>query len=313
MRQIVFLSFLAICSAELGYQYHPNSGYETDQALGNSYSSQEADDHYNEHADFHKHFYAFAAPYDSGDEADLVEDKISALSKKNLQVVFIRAPENKVIEGALHALATQTNEDKTAIYVLNKQTDSNELASKLSALQAQHKHKPVVHFVKYRTEEEAALAQQQIQALYGGATGQSLHPTPQPSLGYSQLAARPSQDFYSQEPIHPPPPPPPPSPEPGYLPPLPNYGNIPQPYDAGAYRGNIDLPPLPLPEQQLDPSPYDLDARTARARRIDFRVNERHRSDSPMVFPTETPTKRYLPTISNSYLPPRKRRRRAHF
>ncbi|EDW58655.2 uncharacterized protein Dvir_GJ14176 [Drosophila virilis] len=300
---------------ELGYDYQPKSpalGYEAEEL-----DSHHSTDHYEDHTDYHKHFYAFEAPYDSVDESELIEHKISAQSKKNLQVVFIKAPENRVVDSALHALATQTNEDKTAIYVLNKQTDPHELASKLSVLQTQHKHKPQVHFVKYRTEEEALQAQQHIQAQYGGATSQSLESLQQPSLGYSQTTEPAPQAYYTDKQplashgyypqelsaV-------PPEPHPTYLPPLSNYGSLPQSYEGGADQGRLDLPPLPLPEQQLAPSPYDLDARTARSRRIDFRVNERHRSDSRMVFPTE---KSYLPSGSKSYLTPQKSRRRAHF
>ncbi|EDW15264.1 uncharacterized protein Dmoj_GI22882 [Drosophila mojavensis] len=320
MRKVVFLSLIAICSAKLGYNYEPNStgfGYDS-SALVDKY---QVSSHYQDHADFHKHFYAFEAPQDAVDEADLVEQKILAHSKKNLQVVFIKAPENKAVVGALNALAKQTSEDKTDIYVLNKQTDPHELASKLSAAQAQHKHKPQVHFVKYRTEEEALQAQQVIEAQYGGATSPSLPSSQQPSLGYSQSTEIPSPTYYpeSQPLAHQGAYPQelygaPPAPGSSYLPPYtPNYGAAPQPYFGGADQGNLDLPPLPLPEQQLAPSPYDLDARTAKSRRIDFRVNERHRSNGRMVFPTEKPAKTYLPPISNSYLPPQKRRRRAHF
>lgn len=239
-----------------------------------------------------------------------------AQSKKNLQVVFIKAPENKAVVGALSALAKQTSEDKTAIYVLNKQTDPHELASQLNAAQTQHKHKPQVHFVKYRTEEEALQAQQQIQAQYGGARDQSLQ---QSALGYPQTQETPLQAFYpenqplvqhgdySQELIGVPP-----APGSSYLPAMTNYGGTSHPYFSGADQGHLDLPPLPLPEQQLAPSPFDLDARSAKVRRIDFRVNERHRANSRMVFPTEIPSKTYLPAISNSYLPPQKRRRRAY-
>ncbi|KAH8312792.1 hypothetical protein KR044_012964, partial [Drosophila immigrans] len=332
-----FLTLLAICSAELGYKYQQNGaafGYETESTLNH----HQATDHYEDHADFHKHFYAFEAPSDSSEE-DLVEHKLSALSQKNLQVVFIKAPENKAVQGALNALVKQSTEDKTAIYVLNKQTDSNELASKITALQAQRKHKPQVHFVKYRTDAEAAHAQQHIQEQYGGVRGHGS----QSLLGYSQQQQRPelpqpAQGYYPPElpqqpelppqpelpqqgyyPAQPAPPaayyppelppqqpelpqPPPaayyppvapaspllPTPPPSYLPPLPSSY---QGYDYGRDQGNL----VPLPQQQLTPGPYDLDARTARSRRIDFRVNERHRSDSRMVFPTDTPSRRYLP------------------
>lgn len=159
------------------------NSYGNEAVLGDERYHSQPGNHYQENADFHKHFYAFEAPYDSVEEVDLAETKLSSLAQKNLQVVFIKAPENKAVVGALNALAKQTSEDKTAIYVLNKQTDVNELASQLSALKAHHKHKPQVHFVKYKTEEEAAQAQQYIQAQYGG--GSSIpQPAKASSLGY---------------------------------------------------------------------------------------------------------------------------------
>ncbi|KAH8359321.1 hypothetical protein KR093_005740, partial [Drosophila rubida] len=293
-----FLTLLAICSAELGYQYQqqgPAFGYETEAG------SHQTTDHYQDHAEFHKHFYAFEAPYDSSEEAEAAEHKISSLSQKNLQVVFIKAPENKAVQGALNALVKQSTEDKTAIYVLNKQTDSNELASKISSLQAQRKHKPQVHFVKYRTDAEAAHAQQHIQEQYGGVGGHGSQQPLQPSLlGYSPQPDYTQQPELPQSPqaYYPPvqvpvPAPAPllPTPAPSYLPALPNYANSFQGYDYGRDPSNI----VPLAQQQLTPGLYDVDARTARSRRIDFRVNERHRSDSRMVFPTDTVSRRYLP------------------
>ncbi|XP_034488374.1 DNA translocase FtsK [Drosophila innubila] len=341
-----FLTLLTLCTAELGYQYQQpgtNFGYESDASLAINHGSHQSSDHYQDHADFHKHFYAFEAPYDSSEEADLVEHKLSANSQKNLQVVFIKAPENKAVQGALNALVKQTSEDKTAIYVLNKQTDPNELASKITALQAQRKHKPQVHFVKYRTDAEAAHAQQHIQAQYGGATGQGLQPLSPPSLGYSQQAQLPlaPQGYFPPElPQQPEFPQQAQAPPQGYYPPeLPSSGYsqqpelphatqgyyppessqlLPTPHPsyanyATSYQGynnvkdqeQVELPALPLAQQQLASSPYDLDARTARSRRIDFRVNERHRSDGRMVFPTDTPAKRYLPV--------QRRRKRALF
>ncbi|KAH8332737.1 hypothetical protein KR074_009948, partial [Drosophila pseudoananassae] len=292
MLGILFLMLLASSSAELGYQYQQNSYGEA--TTGGGYPVQ-PNDHYQEHAAFHKHFYAFEAPYDSAEEADLVETKLADLSQKNLQVVFIKAPENKAVVGALNALAKQTTEDKTAIYVLNKQTDAHELASELSALKAQHKHKPQVHFVKYRTEAEAAQAQQHIQAQYGGAeslpqAGQSsslgYYPEqrPQYDQGYYPDAAAPSSGYQSssQQSAYP---------AQGYLPPVPSYSSIAQGYSSAAAStaGQIDLPPVPEAQQELSASYNDanVDYRTARSQGFDFRVNERRRSGGRMVFPSE--------------------------
>ncbi|KAH8284169.1 hypothetical protein KR054_011654, partial [Drosophila jambulina] len=298
MLGIVFLALLTGSSAELGYQYQQNS-------YGGSVDSQaeyptQPNDQYQEHHDFHKHFYAFEAPYDSSEEADLVESKLASLSQKNLQVVFIKAPENKAVVGALNALAKQTTEDKTAIYVLNKQTDAHELASELSSVKAHHKHKPQVHFVKYRTEAEAVQAQQHIQAQYGGA-GAVSQPGQASSLGYyPEQQPQYDQGYYpeaAQRPGEYPVPsagylPPPSQPSPGYLPPVPSYSSLAQGYSAagGALAGQIDLPPVPEAQQDLSASYNDgsQDYRSARSQRIDFRVNERRRSGSRMVFPTSS-------------------------
>ncbi|KAH8363241.1 hypothetical protein KR084_007515 [Drosophila pseudotakahashii] len=311
MLGIVFLSLLAGCSAELGYQYQQNSYGSAVNSYGNEaalpeerYPNSAAGNHFQENADFHKHFYAFEAPYDSG--AEEVESKLSSLGQKNLQVVFIKAPENKAVVGALSALAKQTSEDKTAIYVLNKQTDANELASEISALKSQRKHKPQVHFVKYRTEEEAAQAQQYIQAQYGGGSAIA-QPAQASSLGYypeqrpqyeqdSHPGEYPSnQQGYPHSPQQ--------SayqPQSGYLPPLPSYSSISQGYNAAGSSagassiGQIDLPPVPEAQQDLSASYNDnqVDYRSARSRRFDFRANERRRSGSRMVFPSANPGKR---------------------
>jgi len=303
---------LAGCSAELGYQYQQNSygspvnSYGNEAGLGEERYPSQAGNHYQENADFHKHFYAFEAPYDSTEEANLVESKLSSLGQKNLQVVFIKAPENKAVVGALSALAKQTTEDKTAIYVLNKQTDVNELASEISALKSQRKHKPQVHFVKYRTEEEAAQAQQYIQAQYGGgsaipqaskASSLGYYPEQQPQYGEDpQPVEYPaSQEGYPQsvqQSTY--------QPQSGYLPPLPSYSSISQGYNAAGASagasaiGHIDLPPVPEAQQDLLDSHNNaqVDYRSARSRRFDFRANERHRSGSRMVFPSPNPGKR---------------------
>ncbi|XP_034665319.1 uncharacterized protein LOC117899429 [Drosophila subobscura] len=315
----------------LGYQYQQNNApplnsygaaaqdYGNEGTSGAAGYPNLANEHYDDHADFHKHFYAFEAPYDSSEEADQVETKLASLSQKNLQVVFIKAPENKAVVGALNALAKQTTEDKTAIYVLNKQTDSNELASQLSVLKTQHKHKPQVHFVKYRTEAEALQAQQHIQAQYGG-TGSPQAPAQASSLGY----------YPEQQPHYLPPAPQPsylprpqssylppapqssylPPPAAGYLPSLPNYASIAQGYSAagvGSTLGQIDLPPLPEPQQDLGSSYDDLDERSGRSLRTGFRANERRRSGSRMVFPTELTSSNYYRAQQAS-----RRRRRAH-
>ncbi|XP_017037686.1 uncharacterized protein Tb [Drosophila kikkawai] len=122
--------------------------------------------------EFNKEFFTYTAP-----EADFEDNKsvsdLAASLKKNLRVVFIRAPENKGLENAALALAKQAAEQQTAIYVLTKQGDLSSLANQLQNLNHVSASKPEVHFVKYRTQEDALNAQRTIQQEYERLGGSS--------------------------------------------------------------------------------------------------------------------------------------------
>ncbi|EDW45137.1 uncharacterized protein LOC6617071 [Drosophila sechellia] len=135
---------------------------------GGSYSTNYAP----VNTEFNKEFFTYSAP-----EADFEDNKsvsdLAATLKKNLRVVFIRAPENKGLENAAVALAKQAAEQQTAIYVLTKQGDLSSLANQLQNLNHVSASKPEVHFVKYRTQQDAINAQRTIQQEYerlGGST-----------------------------------------------------------------------------------------------------------------------------------------------
>ncbi|XP_065358781.1 uncharacterized protein LOC135952700 [Calliphora vicina] len=95
--------------------------------------------------------------------------------RKNYRIVFIKAPSQN-LKLNLDSLkrAQASNEEKTVIYVLSKKPDLANIQSQLSAVQTEQKaHKPEVYFIKYKTQEEANRAQQEIQAQYdalGGST-----------------------------------------------------------------------------------------------------------------------------------------------
>lgn len=93
--------------------------------------------------------------------------------KRNLRVIFIKGPENTGIENAALQLAKSAADQRTAIYVLNKQADISDLANKLNALSKNKDNKPEVHFVKYRTPADAEKAQRTIQAEYETLPGSS--------------------------------------------------------------------------------------------------------------------------------------------
>ncbi|EDW98610.1 uncharacterized protein LOC6538374 [Drosophila yakuba] len=123
-------------------------------------------------AQLEKEFFTYTA--DEGDFYDpAASDQAANAVNKGLRVVFIKGPENRGLEDAALALAKQAAQQETAIYVLNKQADIGDLANKLNAIRNNNNNKPEVHFVKYRTPEDAANAQRAIQGQYDQLGGSS--------------------------------------------------------------------------------------------------------------------------------------------
>ncbi|EDV53522.1 uncharacterized protein Dere_GG11495 [Drosophila erecta] len=135
---------------------------------GGSYSSGYAP----VNTEFNKEFFTYSAPEADFEDNKSVNDLATSL-KKNLRVVFIKTPENKGLENAALALAKQAAEQQTAIYVLTKQGDLSSLANQLQNLNHVSASKPEVHFVKYRTQEDAINAQHTIQQEYERLGGSS--------------------------------------------------------------------------------------------------------------------------------------------
>uniref|UniRef100_A0A1I8Q8L8 DUF243 domain-containing protein n=1 Tax=Stomoxys calcitrans TaxID=35570 RepID=A0A1I8Q8L8_STOCA len=147
---------------------------------------------YSAPAELVKEFYSFSAPEDDFVDPHAAERAASSL-KQGLRVIFIRSPENSGLENAALALAKQAAQQQTAIYVLNKQADIGDLANRLNALGSNNNAKPEVHFVKYRTAEDAANAQRAIQGQYDSLGGISHN---------INGGLAPVINFASQAPIH---------------------------------------------------------------------------------------------------------------
>jgi len=143
--------------------------------------------------EFQKEFYSYAAPEEQYDEGASNQQIANSL-KKNLRVVFIRAPENQGFEQAALQLAKQSAHQQTAIYVLTKQSDVSNLAKQLNALKSSSTNKPEVHFVKYRTPEDAANAQLAIQNQYNQLPGVSRisNESRAPVLNFASSPAQPA-------------------------------------------------------------------------------------------------------------------------
>ncbi|XP_059217559.1 merozoite surface protein 2-like [Stomoxys calcitrans] len=126
---------------------------------------------------------------DENDFHDPEAERKAASLKAASRVVFIRGPSNKGLEDAILNLSKNAA-PQTAIYVLNKQTDFAELANKLNTANENNNNRPEVHFVKYRTPEDAANAQAAIQGQYDalGGSSKTINGGVAPSLNFASQA-----------------------------------------------------------------------------------------------------------------------------
>ncbi|XP_061399178.1 uncharacterized protein LOC133334879 [Musca vetustissima] len=110
---------------------------------------------------------------DENDFKDSTPERVLQSVKKPQRVVFIKGPSNKNFEDAILALGKRTAQ--TAIYILSKQADINELTNKFNSLSENNNgnNRPEVHFVKYRTPDDAVNAQNAIQQQYNTLGGSS--------------------------------------------------------------------------------------------------------------------------------------------
>ncbi|XP_075163240.1 uncharacterized protein LOC142235872 [Haematobia irritans] len=187
------------CADKLGYNYQPvghsDSGLSFTPGTGAAPSaggavSNDAPSSFAPAAEFEKEFYTFSADESEFDDGSAAERAANSV-KQGLRVVFIKGPENKGLEDAALALAKSASAQQTAIYVLNKQTDIGELANKLNAVNSGANSKPEVHFVKYRTAEDAANAQRTIQSQYDslGGNSQNINGGVAPVLNFASQGA----------------------------------------------------------------------------------------------------------------------------
>ncbi|XP_039960292.1 mediator of RNA polymerase II transcription subunit 15-like [Bactrocera tryoni] len=119
---------------------------------------------------YNKEYYYLSAPQEN---YELPPDFNNLLSKmkKNLRVVFIKAPEQNGLTKTALQLLKDSQQPKTAIYVLTKQHNAAELAKKLQQQPGLAHQKPEVIFIKYRTRQEAEHAQRTIQSQYESLNG----------------------------------------------------------------------------------------------------------------------------------------------
>lgn len=107
-----------------------------------------------------KHLYFYTAP----EEHDVIRPRINYLSgpnKKNVKIIFIKAP-SSTIGGPITIPALPQNEEKTVVYVLVKKQDEQALIN-VETAQASKPTKPEVFFIKYKTQQEAEDAVSKVQ------------------------------------------------------------------------------------------------------------------------------------------------------
>lgn len=187
MRAFIVLCLFAIaCAVNVGYNYRPvghtdaglsfapgeSSGGFDGPGGNNGAATQVLPSYSAPAAEFDKQFYSYTADEDDFNEP-AGSEQLEASLKKNLRVVFIKGPEGNGLESAAVNLAKHAAEQKTAIYVLQKQADLGDLANRLQSQHDVTGHKPEVHFVKYRTPEDATNAQRAIQSQYDQLGGNS--------------------------------------------------------------------------------------------------------------------------------------------
>uniref|UniRef100_A0A1A9VQQ5 DM5 domain-containing protein n=1 Tax=Glossina austeni TaxID=7395 RepID=A0A1A9VQQ5_GLOAU len=153
-----------------------SGGYSGDFGVGSSGGGLSSGVAYDasgyQHAEYEKEFYTFTAPEHEFNDHHNLHKHINTV-KKGVRVIFIKGPENDGLEDAAANLAKSAIEQKTAIYVLNKKADLSGLADRLNTLNTNINHKPEVHFVKYRTKEDAENAKKTIQSQYESLGGHS--------------------------------------------------------------------------------------------------------------------------------------------
>lgn len=107
-----------------------------------------------------KHFYLHAAPKDN-EQLVMKKHFVIGRPQKSYRIVFIKTPAS---DGANVQLSAEyaPQEEKTVIYVLSQKEqalDVNDIATPAPTQPS----KPEVFFIKYKTPEEAAAAQKEIQ------------------------------------------------------------------------------------------------------------------------------------------------------
>lgn len=136
-----------------------------------------------------KEYFLYSAPEEQAQQGTNTQSSVTTI-KKNLRVIFIKAPEHHAVHNAALQIAKQASEDRTAIYVLSKEPDVAEISNQVQQISENVRAKPEVRFIKYRTNEDALNAQRTIQQQYEqlGGTSQTSNEGIAPVLNFASPA-----------------------------------------------------------------------------------------------------------------------------
>lgn len=120
-----------------------------------------------------KQFYSISPAEDPEDLEPRTKHLVIGQPRRNYRVIFIRAPTGNS-EHVKYTAELAPQEERTVIYVLTRKQQELEAADIMAPQQkSQVEQKPDVFFIKYKTNDEAAAAQREIQTQYdqlGGNT-----------------------------------------------------------------------------------------------------------------------------------------------
>ncbi|EDW65531.2 LOW QUALITY PROTEIN: uncharacterized protein Dvir_GJ19307 [Drosophila virilis] len=121
-----------------------------------------------------KQFYSVSAAEDSEELQPRTKHLLIGRAMRNYRVIFIRAPSAQS-EAVKYTAELAPQEERTLIYVLSRKQPELEAHDIQTPRQHQQSSsdKPEVFFIRYKTNEEAAAAQREIQTQYdqlGGNT-----------------------------------------------------------------------------------------------------------------------------------------------
>ncbi|XP_017098042.1 uncharacterized protein TwdlZ [Drosophila bipectinata] len=120
-----------------------------------------------------KHFYSVSPAEDPEDSEPRTKHLVIGQPRRNYRVIFIRAP-GAHSERVKYTAEVAPQEERTVIYVLTRKQPELEAADIVAPPERhQSEQKPDIFFIKYKTNEEAAAAQKEIQNQYDTLGGNS--------------------------------------------------------------------------------------------------------------------------------------------